>query len=142
MEKLRRSDFFGLTVPRMYGGLGLSLRQYLYVVEALVGQNMSLGILAVAHLSIGIKGIVSAARTQFGVPINRFELIQEKMVKADVNALVASAMTAFTAGMLESNPLAAGEASPKNHSRDQERPGYKGSRRCQLAKDTGRARGA
>jgi acyl-CoA dehydrogenase family protein 9 len=272
MEKLRRSDFFGLTVPREYGGVGLSLRQYLYIVESLVGKNMSLGILAVAHLSIGIKGIVlfgneqqkrkylvpaasgdmifsyalteprtgsdaqniettatlstdglhyilngtktyitnanyaggltvfaqmdphkpgfmgafivetaqagvqigrempkmglkvsstasiqfknvkvpkenllgqpgdgfkiamiilnygrlalgaasagmmkqslqdmagrSAARTQFGVPINRFELIQEKMVKADVNEYVTSAMTAFTAEMLEDNPLA------------------------------------
>ncbi len=58
MEKLRRSDFFGLTIPREYGGIGLSLRQYLYIVESLVAQNMSLGILAVAHLSIGIKGIV------------------------------------------------------------------------------------
>jgi len=272
MEKLRRSDFFGLTVPREYGGVGLSLRQYLYIVESLVSQNMSLGILAVAHLSIGIKGIVlfgneqqkrkylvpaasgdmifsyalteprtgsdaqnietiatlspdgrhyilngtktyitnanyaggltvfaqmdphkrgfmgafivetaqagvqigqempkmglkasstasiqfkdvkvpkenllgqpgdgfkiamvilnygrlalgaassgmikqslrdmtdrSAARIQFGVPINQFELIQEKMVKANVNGYVTSAMTAFTAGMLESNPFA------------------------------------
>jgi acyl-CoA dehydrogenase family protein 9 len=272
MEKLRRSDFFGLTVPREYGGVGLSLRQYLYIVEALVGKNMSLGILAVAHLSIGIKGIVlfgneqqkrkylvpaasgdmifsyalteprtgsdaqniettatlsadglhyilngtktyitnanyaggltvfaqmdpqrpgfmgafivetavpgvqigrempkmglkisstasiqfknvkvpkenllgqpgdgfkiamvilnygrlalgaasagmlkqslqdmasrSATRTQFGTSINQFELIQEKMVKADVNEYVTSAMTAFTAGMLEDNPLA------------------------------------
>ena len=273
MEKLRRSDFFGLTVPQQYGGVGLSLRQYLHIVETLVSQNMSLGILAVAHLSIGIKGIVlfgneqqkrkylvpaasgdmifsyalteprvgsdaqnietsatlsadgrhyilngtktyitnasyaggltvfaqmkphrpgfmgafivetaragvqigrempkmglkasstasiefknvevpkenllgqpgdgfkiamvilnygrlalaagsagmmkqslrdmvdrSATRTQFGVAINQFEHIQEKMVKAHVNAYVASAMTAFTAAMLESNPLAA-----------------------------------
>jgi acyl-CoA dehydrogenase family protein 9 len=273
MEKLRGSDFFGLTIPREYGGVGLSLRQYLYIVESLVSQNMSLGILAVAHLSIGIKGIVlfgneqqkrkylvpaasgdmifsyalteprtgsdaqniettatlsadgrhyilngtktyitnanyaggltvfaqmdphkpgfmgafivetaqdgvqigkempkmglkasstasiefkdvkvpkenllgqpgdgfkiamvilnygrlalgaasagmmkqslrdmadrSASRTQFGVSINQFELIQEKMVKADVNEYVTSAMTAFTAGMLESDPFAA-----------------------------------
>jgi acyl-CoA dehydrogenase family protein 9 len=273
MEKLRRSGFFGLTVPREYGGIGLSLRQYLHIVESLVSQNMSLGILAVAHLSIGIKGIVlfgneqqkrkylvaaasgdmifsyalteprtgsdaqniqttatlsddgrhyvlngtktyitnanyaggltvfaqmdpdkpgfmgafivetaqpgvqigkdmpkmglkasstatiefkdvkipkenllgqpgdgfkiamvilnygrlalgaasagmlkqslrdmadrAASRTQFGVSINQFELIQEKMVKAEVNEYVTSAMMAFTAGMLESNPLAA-----------------------------------
>jgi acyl-CoA dehydrogenase family protein 9 len=49
----------------------------------------------------------SAARTQFGVSINQFELIQEKMVKAIVNGYVTSAMTAFTAAMLESNPFAA-----------------------------------
>ena len=273
MEKLRRSGFFGLTVPRQYGGLELGLRQYLHIVESLVSQNMSLGILAVAHLSIGIKGIVlfgneqqkrqylvpaasgdmifsfalteprigsdaqniettatlsadgrhyilngtktyitnanyagaltvfaqmdrhkpgfmgafivetaqdgvqigkempkmglkvsstasiefknvkvpkenllgqpgdgfkiamvilnygrmalgaasagmmkqslrdmakrSATRTQFGVSINQFELIQEKMVKAHVNGYVTSAMTAFTAAMLENNPFAA-----------------------------------
>jgi acyl-CoA dehydrogenase family protein 9 len=272
MKKLGRNDFFGLTIPREYGGVGLSLRQYLHIVEVLVSQNMSLGILALAHLSIGIKGIMlfgneeqkrkylvpaasgemifsyaltepqtgsdarnirtvaavsedgnhfilngsktyitnanyaggltvfaqldpdkpgfmgafivetawdgvkigkdmpkmglkasstasiqfqdvkvpkenllgrpgdgfkiamvilnygrlalgaasvgmmkqslldmadrAAGRTQFGVPINQFELIQEKMVKAKVHEYVASAMTAFTAGMLESNPAA------------------------------------
>ena len=272
MEKLGRNDFFGLTIPREYGGIGLSLNQYLHVVETLASQNMSLGILALAHLSIGIKGIVlfgteeqkrkylsaaasgdmifsyalteprtgsdaqnietlatqsedgrhyilngtkayitnanyaggltvfaqldparpgymgafivetvwdgvkigkdmpkmglkasstasiqfkdvkvprenllgrpgdgfkiamvilnygrmalgaasagmmkqslvdmaerAASRTQFGVPINQFELIQEKMVKAKVHGYVASAMTAFTAGMLEANPTA------------------------------------
>ena len=272
LEKLGRNDFFGLTIPRQYGGVGLSLRQYLHIVEALVSKNMSLGILVLAHLSIGIKGIVlfgneeqkrkylvpaasgemifsyalteprtgsdarnietvatlsedgkhyilngtktyitnanyaggltvfaqmdsarpgfmgafivetawdgvkigkdmpkmglkasstasiqftdvkvprenllgqpgdgfkiamvilnygrmalgaasvgmmkqslrdmtkrSANRTQFGVPINTFELIQEKMVKAKVHGYVSSAITAFTAGMLENNPTA------------------------------------
>ncbi|MDX1707624.1 MAG: acyl-CoA dehydrogenase family protein, partial [Desulfobacterales bacterium] len=272
MERLGRNDFFGLTIPREFGGVGLSLNQYLHVVETLASQNMSLGILALAHLSIGIKGIVlfgtqeqkhkylvpaasgdmifsyaltepqtgsdaqnietvaspsedgrhyilngtktyitnanyaggltvfaqmdptrpgfmgafivettwdgvkigkdmpkmglkasstasihfkdvkvprenllgqpgdgfkiamvilnygrmalgaasagmmkqslrdmakrAASRTQFGVPINQFELIQEKMVKARVNGYVASAMTAFTAGMLQANPTA------------------------------------
>ena len=272
MEKLGRNDFFGLTIPREYGGLGLSLSQYLHIVETLASENMSLGILALAHLSIGLKGILlfgteeqkrkylpvaasgemifsyaltepqtgsdarniqtvaavsedgkhyilngsktyitnanyaggltvfaqldpakpgymgafiietawdgvkigkdmpkmglkasstaaiqfkdvkvprenllgrpgdgfkiamvilnygrlslgaasagmmkqslldmsdrAARRTQFGVPINQFELIQEKMVRAKVNGYVASAMTAFTAGILESNPTA------------------------------------
>ena len=272
MEKLGRNDFFGLTIPREYGGLGLSLSQYLHIVETLASENMSLGILALAHLSIGLKGILlfgneeqkrkylpaaasgemifsyaltepqtgsdarniqtvaavsedgkhyilngsktyitnanyaggltvfaqlnpakpgymgafiietawdgvkigkdmpkmglkasstaaiqfqdvkvprenllgrpgdgfkiamvilnygrlalgaasagmmkqslldmsdrAARRTQFGVPINQFELIQEKMVRAKVHGYVASAMTAFTAGMLESNPTA------------------------------------
>jgi len=272
LEKLGRNDFFGLTIPRQYGGVGLSLRQYLHIVESLVSKNMSLGILALAHLSIGVKEIVlfgndeqkrkylvpaasgemifsyaltepqtgsdarnietiatlsedgkhyilngtktyitnanyaggltvfaqmdparpgfmgalvvetawdgvkigkdmpkmglkasstasiqftdvkvpkenllgqpgdgfkiamvilnygrlalgaasagmmkqslrdmtkrSADRTQFGVPINKFELIQEKMVKAKVYEYVSSAITAFTAGMLENNPTA------------------------------------
>jgi acyl-CoA dehydrogenase family protein 9 len=58
LEKLGRNDFFGLTIPQQYGGVGLSLRQYLHIVESLVSKNMSLGILVLAHLSIGIKGIV------------------------------------------------------------------------------------
>ena len=48
----------------------------------------------------------SADRTQFGVPINTFELIQEKLVKAKVHGYVSSAITAFTASMLENNPTA------------------------------------
>ncbi len=44
-------------------------------------------------------------RKQFGVPISQFELIQEKIVKARVNAFLAKAITAFTAGMLEKDPL-------------------------------------
>jgi acyl-CoA dehydrogenase family protein 9 len=49
----------------------------------------------------------SARRIQFGVPINTFELIQEKMVKAIVDGYLTSAITAFTAGLLENDPLAA-----------------------------------
>ncbi len=48
----------------------------------------------------------SSVRIQFGVPINHFELIQEKLVKAKVNSWVGSAITTFTAGLLEDNPLA------------------------------------
>jgi len=44
-------------------------------------------------------------RIQFGVPISEFELIQEKIVKARVNAFLSKAVTAFTAGMLEKDPL-------------------------------------
>jgi acyl-CoA dehydrogenase family protein 9 len=48
----------------------------------------------------------AATRKQFGVPINRFELIQEKMVRARVNGYVAEAMTEFTAEMLARDPVA------------------------------------
>ena len=44
-------------------------------------------------------------RIQFGVPISEFELIQEKIVKARVNAFLSKAVTAFTAGMLEKDPF-------------------------------------
>ena len=58
MERLRQIGFFGLNIPETYGGLGLKIWQYLKVVEVIVAQNMSLGFTALAHLSIGIKGIV------------------------------------------------------------------------------------
>jgi len=44
-------------------------------------------------------------RKQFGVPISEFELIQEKIVMARVNAFLSKAISAFTAGMLEKDPL-------------------------------------
>jgi acyl-CoA dehydrogenase family protein 9 len=79
MQKLGRNDFFGLTIPREYGGIGLSLRQYLHIVETLASQNMSLGILALAHLSIGIKGIVlfgnEAQKRKYLVPAASGEMI-------------------------------------------------------------------
>ncbi|HHP7234316.1 MAG TPA: acyl-CoA dehydrogenase family protein [Desulfobacterales bacterium] len=46
------------------------------------------------------------SRIQFGVPIQQFELVQEKLVRAEVNRRVTSAMTAFTAGLLADEPLA------------------------------------
>lgn len=58
LDKLRQSGFFGLIIPKEYGGQGLSLRQYLAVVERIVRVDMALGILSLAHLSIGMKGIV------------------------------------------------------------------------------------
>ncbi len=58
LEKLKRIQFFGLNIPRDYDGAGLSLLQYLKVVEAVASTSLSLGITALAHLSIGVKGIV------------------------------------------------------------------------------------
>ena len=48
----------------------------------------------------------SASRIQFGVPIRSFPLIQEKLVKAEVNGFVTAAMTEFTAARLEREPTA------------------------------------
>ncbi len=58
MDRLKQIGFFGLNIPVEFGGVGLDLWQYLKVVEEIVSQNMSLGFTALAHLSIGIKGIV------------------------------------------------------------------------------------
>jgi len=48
----------------------------------------------------------ASSRIQFGVPIQDFPLIQEKLVRARVNREVCSAMDALTAAFLENDPLA------------------------------------
>jgi acyl-CoA dehydrogenase family protein 9 len=58
LEKLKAIKFFGLNIAAPYGGLGLSLRQYLKVAEVVATTNMDLGFTALAHLSIGSKGLV------------------------------------------------------------------------------------
>jgi acyl-CoA dehydrogenase family protein 9 len=58
MEELKKAGFFGLDIPLTYGGIGLNLFQYLSVVEAVASQSMDMGITALAHLSIGTKGIL------------------------------------------------------------------------------------
>ena len=57
-DDLKEIGFFGLNIPARYGGVGLKVWQYLKVVEEIVAENMSLGFTALAHLSIGVKGIV------------------------------------------------------------------------------------
>jgi len=58
MQRLKKMGFFGLNIPAEYGGVGLSLWQYLKLVEAISAQNMALGFASLAHLSIGTKGIL------------------------------------------------------------------------------------
>ena len=58
LEELKKIGFFGLNIPEEYGGVGLSLRQYLKVVEVLTGSDLALALISLAHISIGCKGIV------------------------------------------------------------------------------------
>ncbi|MGD1974889.1 MAG: acyl-CoA dehydrogenase family protein [Desulfobacterales bacterium] len=58
LAELKTHGFFGLDIPEAYGGLGLSLPQYLRIVENVATQNLDLGFTALAHLSIGTKGII------------------------------------------------------------------------------------
>jgi acyl-CoA dehydrogenase family protein 9 len=58
LKKLGAIGFFGLTIPTAYGGLGLSLRQYLKVVGEIASRDLALALLSLAHLSIGMKGIL------------------------------------------------------------------------------------
>ena len=58
LTELKQVGFFGLDIPKDFGGLGLNLCQYLKIVEEVATQNLDLGITALAHLSIGTKGIL------------------------------------------------------------------------------------
>jgi acyl-CoA dehydrogenase family member 9 len=58
LEKLKRAGFFGMTIPPEYGGLGMTVKEYLVLVEVLASHSIAVGITIIAHLSIGIKGIL------------------------------------------------------------------------------------
>lgn len=58
LEELKRFGFFGLNISEKYGGVGLSLRQYLKVVAEITSRDLALALISLAHLSIGCKGIV------------------------------------------------------------------------------------
>ncbi|MEX2444123.1 MAG: acyl-CoA dehydrogenase family protein [Alkalispirochaeta sp.] len=58
MREFQELGIFGLTIPTEYGGLGFTTSEYLYVVEAMAASDMALVLIPLAHLSIGLKGIV------------------------------------------------------------------------------------
>ena len=57
-EGLRKTEMFALTIPESYGGSGLSLSDYLGIIEAAAAVDMALAIIPLAHHSIGLKGII------------------------------------------------------------------------------------
>lgn len=57
-QGLKEIGIFGLNIPSRYGGVGLSLTQYLKVLKEMAGIDMALALIPTAHLSIGTKGIV------------------------------------------------------------------------------------
>ena len=70
--------------------------------------RLALGAASVGILNQAVEDMLkrSKNRIQFGRPIQDYELVQEKIVTARVNASVVSAITSFTAAMLDKNPLA------------------------------------
>ena len=58
IAQLKKIHFFGINIPEAYGGAGLTLLEYLKVVEAVAANSLSIGFTALAHLSIGVKGIL------------------------------------------------------------------------------------
>jgi len=57
-QELAQLGLFGLNIPREYGGLGLTLSQYLLVLQDLAAFDLALAIIPTAHLSIGVKGLL------------------------------------------------------------------------------------
>lgn len=58
MAEFKELGIFGLTIPKEYGGLGFTTTEYLHVVAAMARSDMALVLIPLAHLSIGLKGIV------------------------------------------------------------------------------------
>jgi acyl-CoA dehydrogenase family member 9 len=58
LRKMAESGLFGASIPEAYGGIGLSLWEYLKTIEEMVKVDISVALTSIAHLSIGTKGIV------------------------------------------------------------------------------------
>ena len=60
VQELSRMGFFGITLPKEYGGMGLSQSAYCRVFEFVTGYDVGLAIMLGVHLSLGTKGLVLA----------------------------------------------------------------------------------
>jgi acyl-CoA dehydrogenase family protein 9 len=58
LKEMGAMGFFALSIPESYGGLGLSLWEYMAVVEKMAEMDLSVALISLGHLSIGVKGIV------------------------------------------------------------------------------------
>jgi acyl-CoA dehydrogenase family protein 9 len=57
LREMGKAGFFGISVSRTYGGLGVNLLEYIRFVEEIAAADMSCALVFLAHLFIGIKGI-------------------------------------------------------------------------------------
>jgi alkylation response protein AidB-like acyl-CoA dehydrogenase len=58
LQALGDAGFFGLTIPKEYGGLGLSYSGYARVFGAVASVDASLGVIVGVHCGLGSKAIV------------------------------------------------------------------------------------
>jgi len=58
LKEMGRIGLFGISIPELYGGLGFDLWEYLKTVEELTSVDLAVSLVSMAHLSIGVKGIV------------------------------------------------------------------------------------
>jgi acyl-CoA dehydrogenase family protein 9 len=69
--------------------------------------RLGLGAASTSLMSVSVRDMLERAssRIQFQVPIKSFQLIQEKIVRAEVGIAVSSAMNRLVAGILQNGPL-------------------------------------
>lgn len=60
IEGLKALGLFGISLPREYGGMGLSQSAYCRIFEFVTGYDTGLAIMLGVHLSLGTKGLVLA----------------------------------------------------------------------------------
>jgi acyl-CoA dehydrogenase family member 9 len=58
LARMGENGLFGLSIPAAYGGAGLNTQEYLRVVEGIARLDLSVALVSLAHLSIGVKGLV------------------------------------------------------------------------------------
>lgn len=58
MERLSSLGIFGILVPREFGGLGFTISEYLRFTERMAGLDVALLLVPLAHLSIGVMGLL------------------------------------------------------------------------------------
>ena len=79
LSRMGEVGLFGLILPLRYGGLGLNLHEYLWLVERMVSLDLSVSLISLAHLSIGTKGIVlfgsDLQKERYLVPASAGEMV-------------------------------------------------------------------
>jgi acyl-CoA dehydrogenase family protein 9 len=58
LERLKEIGMFGLIIGREHGGMGFGLHEYLAVIQRMSESDMALALIPLAHLSIGVMGVI------------------------------------------------------------------------------------
>jgi alkylation response protein AidB-like acyl-CoA dehydrogenase len=78
LHALAEAGFFGLSIPKEYGGLGLSVTGYARVFGAVASIDASLGVIVGVHCGLGSKAIVlygtDAQKQRYLPPLARGEI--------------------------------------------------------------------
>ena len=79
LKKMGEAGFFGISIPKAYGGLGFSLVDFLRMAEEIASRDLSIALVFLAHLFIGIKGIelfgTEAQKRKYLIPAASGEMI-------------------------------------------------------------------